>query len=89
MMHIVILTAAIIILGVYGVFVERERPVDERDEVHRMLAGRVAFHVGAGLLTVGIAVQSYNHALDPWLVFVLVSMIVAKAGARLYADKER
>ncbi len=88
-MTIVTLTFIIAALGVYAIFVSREHVMDERDAVHRMLAGRVAFHVGAGLLTVGIAFQGAQSKLDPWLVVVLVSMIVAKTTARMYADRKR
>lgn len=86
---IIAVVAGIVALGVYGVFVERERAYDERDEIHRMLAGRVAFHVGAAFLTIGIAVQSLQDQLDPWLVAALVVMIVAKTIARGYADARR
>jgi ABC-type iron transport system FetAB permease component len=89
MAHVVALTAVIAALGVYAIFIGREKAVDERDDAHRQLAGRVAFHVGAALLTVAIAIQSVRHELDPWLVVVLVSMIVAKTGARLYADRRK
>lgn len=86
---IVVVAIGIVLLGVYGVFVEREHVHDERDEIHRMLAGRVAFHVGAAFLTVGITVQSLRNQLDPWLVAALVIMIVAKTGARFYTDARR
>lgn len=87
--NIVVLTFVIAALGVYAIFIGREYVVDERDAVHRMVAGRVAFHVGAGLLTLGIAVQGANGNLDPWLIVVLVSMIVAKTVARMYSDQKQ
>jgi hypothetical protein len=87
--NFIALTFVIAALGVYAIFIGREHVGDERDAVHRMLAGRVAFHVGAGLLTIGIAVQAVNGNLDQWLVVVLVSMIVAKTIARMYADRKR
>jgi hypothetical protein len=84
--QLLVLTGIVAALGFYGAFVERERPVDERDATHRAFAGRAAFHVGAAALTIGIAFQIYRQDLDPWLVFALVAMIIAKTGARYYSD---
>lgn len=79
-----------IILGLFAFFasfVLRENTFDEREEGHRALAGRNAFLVGAGLLTLGIVFQGYAHAVDPWLVFTLIAMIVAKIATRIWSDK--
>jgi len=48
-------------LAVFGVFVLDEKPVDEREEAHRSLAGRIAFLVGSTVLTVGIVVQEVQY----------------------------
>jgi uncharacterized membrane protein AbrB (regulator of aidB expression) len=52
-----------------------------------MYAGRAAFLIGSLLLIAGICYQSVEHALDIWLPVVLVSMIIAKIGTRLYTDR--
>ena len=85
--HIMILGALAAAFGAIAVFVLRENAVDEREAAHRSFAGRVAFLVGAGMLVIGIALQSLQHAVDVWLVGVLVFMIVAKMAARLYGDR--
>jgi len=36
------------------------------------------------LLTLGIIVQSFKHELDPWLIFTLAGMIVAKIITLIY-----
>ena len=76
----------IIVFALFASFVWRENHRDEREGFHKMMAGRIAFLVGAGLLTLGIIVQSFNHALDPWLVFILAGMIVAKVTALIYGQ---
>lgn len=59
-------------------FVWRERPRDERETAHVMLAGRYAFMSGTLLLVIGIVVQSWQHQLDAWLPITLGVMVMAK-----------
>lgn len=61
-----------------------ENARDEREDLHRMLAGRVGYLAGAGVLVLGIFVQSLRHHVDPWLVLALVAMIIGKILGRLY-----
>lgn len=74
----------VVVFALFASFVWRENHRDEREGLHKMMAGRVAFLFGAALLVLGIVVQSFNHALDPWLVFILGGMIVAKVMALMY-----
>jgi hypothetical protein len=72
---------------VWTVFQWQEGALDEREELHRFLAARLAYFVGAGILMMGILVQSFQHAVDPWLVGALIGMILAKGVAKLIAEK--
>ena len=85
---ICILIAILAVFGVLATFVLRERVLDEREGVHRMLAGRAAFLTGSGLLTLGIVVQEARHVvIDSWLVIALVAMILVKIVTRVYSDR--
>jgi len=78
------------ILGLFGLFaglILREGSKDERDDIHKGLAGRNAFLVGSVILVLGIVVQGYDHKVDPWIVLALISMIVAKVVTRIWTDK--
>ena len=79
----------IVLFGIFASFVWNERAEDEREELHRMLAARVAFLVGSGTLLLGIIVQSLSHALDSWLVFALVAMVLAKMAGSVYGRMRR
>lgn len=81
-----LLTAVVAVFALFAGFVVRERAADERDMQHRSLSGRVAFLVGAAIITLGIIEQSLMYTVDPWLVFALVGMILAKLISRMYAD---
>lgn len=85
--QMLLLAAAVAAFGVVAAFVLREGAADEREHAHRNVAGRWAFLFGSATIVLGISVQSLDHALDPWLVIVLVVMVLAKMGARFYGDK--
>jgi uncharacterized membrane protein YgdD (TMEM256/DUF423 family) len=89
MAHMAMLAAAIVAFGAFAAFVLREGIGDERENVHRMFAGRVAFLAGSGILLFAIIFQSLKESLDPWLVVGLLVMILAKVGARLYSSRYR
>ena len=87
MLHLAVLAAVLVAFGFFASIILRERVVDERDGVHRMLAGRAAFLAGSLTLVIGIIYQSFLHTLDVWLVGALVAMIVVKLGSRIYSDR--
>ena len=76
----------LIVVAIFAAIVWRERTADERDVAHQAAAGRAAFIVGVGAITIGIAVQSFAHAVDLWLVGALVAMVIAKIGARAWHE---
>ncbi|MCD5381162.1 MAG: hypothetical protein LR008_01140 [Candidatus Pacebacteria bacterium] len=87
MMHIVVLTLTVAVFAVFALFVLREKVQDEREVIHRMLAGRVAFTTGSALLTLGIVTQAIHDNVDVWLVVVLVAMVLSKLVTRIYTDR--
>jgi hypothetical protein len=87
MMVLVMLAFALVIFGIFASFVLREKIFDERDDMHRTLAGRNAFLVGSSVLMLGIVVQGYSHKVDAWLVITLISMIIVKIATRIWSDR--
>jgi len=90
MPDILVMCMLAVTLGLFGLFASfilREGVVDERDGLHRTLAGRNAFLAGSGVLTLAIVVQGYSHAVDPWLVIALIAMIIVKILTRVWSDK--
>lgn len=78
------LCTLVLLFFIFGVFIWKEKTVDEREQIHKMLAGRIAFLVGSTILVIGICVQEYQEKLDPWLVYTLAAMILAKLVTFLY-----
>ena len=62
----------------------KEKPKDEREELHIQIAGRVSFITGTAIIVFGIVTQALAHSVDPWLFFALSGMVLAKLLARLY-----
>lgn len=84
-LHMMVLVALVVATGAVYVFLVRERAGDEREDAHRMFAGRAAFFSGSAILLVGIVAQTLAHALDPWLVAALAGMVAGKIGAGMWS----
>lgn len=82
-----ILATTLILFGIFASFILREKVFDERDAVHRTLAGRNAFLAGSATIMIAIVVQEYKEMLDPWLVIVFLVMIITKIATRIWSDE--
>lgn len=81
------LLAAAVLLAIFAGFVMYENGDDEREFVHRMNAGRIAYLSGIGTLTVALIIQGFAHAIDPWILLTLGVMVLVKIASRFYSDK--
>jgi cobalamin synthase len=87
MLQMIVLVGILVVFTLFATFVLNERAHDEREGLHRMVAGRMAFLAGAGVLTIAVVIQELFGKLDAWLVLALVVMILVKIGASLYTNK--
>ncbi|MDE2030729.1 MAG: hypothetical protein KGI58_00490 [Patescibacteria group bacterium] len=87
MVVIGILAIALVLFGIFASFILREKIFDERDSLHRTLAGRNAFLAGSAMLMIGIIIEGYSHKVDAWLVITLIVMIFTKITTRMWSDK--
>jgi len=74
----------IVLFLAYASTIWKEDAQDEREEHHRLLAGRFGYLMGAATLIVAAVVQLFNHELDYWIIVALVVMILSKTVSRLY-----
>jgi hypothetical protein len=72
---IMILAVAVI---AFAIFIWREKPLDEREALHSLMAGRISYFIGGGVLVVAIIAQSVRHHLDLWLAVTLGAMVLTK-----------
>jgi Ca2+/Na+ antiporter len=87
MMVLTMLAGIFVLFGIYASFVIREKADDEREEFHRMLAGRNAFLAGSAILIIAMIVEAYTYMIDKWLVVALIVMILVKILTRFWTDK--
>ncbi len=87
MMLATLLILSLVVFGIFALFVVQEKTVDEREQQHRVMAGRTAFIAGTLVLTIAILFQSLHHHVDPWLFITFVVMVIAKLGTRAYIDR--
>jgi len=71
---------------VFSAILWKEKSFDERDNLHRLNAGRFSFFIGTLVIITGIIVQSFKHNIDPWLIYVLIAMVLAKIASRIYTQ---
>lgn len=85
---LVLLVAALLAL-VYAGFVLKEVSRDEREMLHRMFAGRVAYLAGISILTVALVAQGLRGGIDPWIPSALACMVLAKVIAHAFAERTK
>ena len=81
------LLGAAVLLAIWTGFVMYERAPDEREAVHRMNAGRMAYLSGIVLLTIALVTQGLAHDIDPWISVTLGTMVLVKLLSRFYSER--
>ncbi len=71
---------------VFSATIWKEHAADERENLHRLNAGRISFLVGSVVLVMGIASQAMSHNIDPWLVYALIAMVGSKLASRIFSQ---
>lgn len=89
MVQTVVLVGLLLVFTIFASFVWKERTHDERELLHRALAGRLAFLAGAITLMTAITVQALRHQVDHWLVATLAIMVIVKLVTFLVAGWRR
>lgn len=80
-------SALIIAFIVVTVVLWQERAHDEREKMHRMMADRIGFLVGAGALAVAMVVQSLRDEPSSTISGILFLMILAKIAGHLWSKR--
>ncbi len=82
--HIMLSLALILFFFFFTIFIWKENGRDERENLHTLHAGRISFLAGSLILVLGIIMQSFEHAIDPWLIYALSGMVLSKLIMHLY-----
>ena len=86
MLVYMMIAGVVVLFALFAGFVWKEKVRDEREQLHKMIAGRLAYLAGVGVLVLGIAVEGFTMAhVDPWLLFALLAMILGKIFGFFYS----
>ena len=83
-LEMTVLAALVVLFGVFANFIWRESSSDEREQLHRMFADRIAFLTGSGILLLGIVIQEFSRQLNSWLLLTFAVMVIAKIAGLIY-----
>lgn len=83
-MHPLMIPLLVILFIIFTGILLKEAPGDERDQLHKFIASRLAYFAGALTLVIGIIIQSFNNQIDSWLVITICIMLLAKTVGFLY-----
>jgi len=85
----IMIAGVIILFALFTSFVWREKAHDEREQLHKMVAGRIAYLIGVGVLVFAIVVEGITAPhVDPWLVIALSGMVLGKILGLLYGKRK-
>lgn len=84
--QMMVLLGAAVLTCIWAGFVMYEQADDEREIIHKMYAGRIAYLSGIAVLIVALIYQGINHEIDPWISIALSTMVLVKLITRLYSE---
>lgn len=84
-MHPFMIPFVIVLLVLFGAVLWKETPGDEREQLHKLIAARVAYFAGIVALAAAVIYQNIFHKVDWWLLVVLCIMLLGKVVGSLYA----
>lgn len=76
--QMMLLACILLFIVLFLSFMWREQPKDERDIHNLSNASRYGYIAGSIVLIIGIAWQSLQHTLDPFMLVALLVMIATK-----------
>lgn len=86
----IMLAGIVVLFALYLTLLVKESPKDERERLHRFLANRTGYLLGAGVLVIGAVYQGFVEShIDPWLLLALGVMAVGKIASLLHSEKHK
>ncbi len=83
-MHPFMIPSLVILFIIFAALLWKEKPGDEREQLHKFIAARFAYFAGVFVLVIGIVLQNENHSVDPFLIIAVSVMLLAKIIGLIY-----
>lgn len=66
----------------------KEKPGDEREQLHKFIASRFAYFTVIATLIAGVVYQSFKGAVDPFLIIGICIALLAKVLGLIYGHNK-
>ncbi|MGI8419451.1 MAG: hypothetical protein ACR2LN_02290 [Candidatus Levyibacteriota bacterium] len=83
-MHPFMVPLLILLFVIFTSLLWKEKPGDEREQLHKYIAARFSYFAGLVVLIVSIIIESTSGEIDPWLIITVCIMLLAKILGRVY-----
>lgn len=83
-MHTIMIPLLVVLFIVFTGVLWKETHGDERQELHKFIAARAAYFAAIATLIIGIVVESFQKAIDPWLIITICIALLAKIVGLMY-----
>ena len=87
--HMMLIGLLLAGVGLFALFIWRQKPVDEREELHLMIESRMAYLTGVLVLAICLIIQSFMHSVDPSVIIALGAMFIVKTIASIWLQIRR
>ncbi|MDX1608243.1 MAG: hypothetical protein R3251_03480 [Candidatus Spechtbacterales bacterium] len=78
-----------VLVSIFSSFVWKESARDEREQLHKMIAGRFGYLAGMATLLLGIIIESIDSHPSPWLISAVAAMVLGKIFGAHWAKLKR
>ncbi|HEV2339653.1 MAG TPA: hypothetical protein VGT05_02670 [Patescibacteria group bacterium] len=82
--HMIMIPFLVVLFIVFTGVLWKETPGDEREQLHKFIASRFAYFAAVATLIIGIVMQSFEKAIDPWLIITICVALLAKITGLIY-----
>jgi uncharacterized membrane protein len=83
-MHVIMIPLLVVLFIVFAGVLWKETSGDERENLHKFIASRFAYFAAIATLVIGIVMQSFQKAIDPWLIITICVALLAKIAGLIY-----
>lgn len=83
-MHAIMVPLLLVLFIAFTGVLWKETSGDERDNLHKFIASRFAYFAAVATLIIGIVMESFQKAIDPWLIITICVVLLAKIAGLIY-----
>lgn len=83
-MHTIMIPFLVVLFIIFAGVLWKETSGDERETLHKFIASRFAYFAATATLIIGIIIESFQKAIDPWLIITICVALLAKIVGLVY-----